>query len=68
MNRYDSDELHLKAIRVNEKLKQLLPAGDLVINDNLDQSCVNNRGLHLSRKGTIHLAYNFKQILSTNYL
>ena len=64
VNRYDSEELHQKALRVNDKLKQLLPAYDLIDDGNLDQSCVNNYGLHLSRKGTIHLACNFKQILS----
>ena len=66
VNRYDSKELHHKALRVNDKLKQLLPAFDLIDNGNLDQSCVNKYGLHLSRKGTIHLAYNFKQILSNH--
>ena len=67
VNRYDSEELHHKALRVNDKLKQLLPAYDLIDNGNLDQSCVNKYGLHLSRKGTIHLAYNFKQILSNHF-
>ena len=66
VSRYDSEELHLKALRVNEKLKQLLPAYDLIDNGNLDQSCVNKYGLHLSRKGTMHLAYNFKQLLSNH--
>ena len=61
MNRYDSEELHHK---VNDKLKQLLPTYDLIDNGNLDKSGVNKYGLDLSRKGTIHLAYNFKQILS----
>ena len=64
VNQYDSEELHHKALRVNDKLKQLLPAYDLIDNGNLGQSCVNKYGLHLSRKGTIYLAYNFKQILS----
>ena len=48
VNGYDSEELHHKALRVNDKLKQLLPAYDLVDNGNLDQSCVNKYGLHLS--------------------
>ena len=61
VNRYDSGELHHKALRVNEKLKQLLPAYDLIDNGNLDQSCVNKYGLHLSGKDTIHLAYNFNK-------
>ena len=57
VNRYDSEELHHKALRVNEKLKQWLPAYDLIDNGNLDQSCVNKYRLHLSRKGTIPLHY-----------
>ena len=55
MNRYDSEELHYKALRVNYKLKQLLPTYDLIDNGNLDKSCVNKYGLDLSRKGTISL-------------
>ena len=35
VNRYDSEELHHKALRVNDKLKQLLPAYDLIDNGNL---------------------------------
>ena len=66
VNRYDSEELHHKALRVNDKLKQLLSAYDFIDNGTLYQSCVNKYGLHLSRKGTIHLAYNFKQILSNH--
>ena len=38
VNRYDSEELHHKALRVNDKVKQLLPAYDLIENGNLDQS------------------------------
>ena len=68
MNRYDSEELHHKALRVDDKLKQLLPAYDLTDNGNLVQSCVNKSGLHLLRKGTIHLAYNFKQCCLIDYL
>ena len=63
-NRYDSEELLFKVKNVNNKLKQLYPNEDLIDNDNLDQSTVNRSGLHLSRKGVIHLAYNVKQILS----
>ena len=63
-NRYDSEELLFKVKNVNNKLKQLYPNEDLIDNDNLDQSSVNRGGLHLSRKGVIHLAYNVKQILS----
>ena len=67
VKRYDLEELHHKALSVNEKLEQFLPAYDLIDNGNLDQNCVNKYGLHLStRKGTIHLAYNFKQILSNH--
>ena len=62
-NRYDSEEL-LLVKNVNNKLKQLYPNEDLIDNDNLDQSSVNRGGLHLSRKGVIHLAYNIKQVLS----
>ena len=63
-NRYDSEELLFKVKNVNNKLKQLYPNEDLIDNDNLDQSSVNRGGLHLSRKGVIHLAYNVKQVLS----
>ena len=63
-NRYDSEELLFKVKNVNNKLKQLYPNEDLIDNDNLDQSSVNRGGLHLSRKGVIHLAYKVKQVLS----
>ena len=63
-NRYDSEELLFKVKNVNNKLKQLHPNEDLIDNDNLDQSSINRGGLHLSRKGVIHLACNVKQVLS----
>ena len=40
VNRYDSEELHLKTLRVNEKLKQLSPAYDLIDNGNLGQGFI----------------------------
>ena len=63
-NRYDSEELLFKVKNVNNKLKQLYPNEGLIDNDNLEQSSVNRGGLHLCRKGVIHLAYNVKQVLS----
>ena len=48
---------------LNEEIKLSFQT-DVIDNSNLDETCVNKGGLHLSRKGTIHLAMNYKQMLS----
>ena len=62
-NRYDNEELEHKMTVLNEENKRSFQT-DVIDNSNLEETCVNKGGLHLSRKGTIHLAMNYKQMLS----
>ena len=58
-----NEELEHKVTALNEEIKRSFQ-NDVIDNSNLDETCVNKGGLHLSRKGTIHLAMNYKQMLS----
>ena len=62
-NRYDNEEFEHKVTSLNEAIKRSFQ-NDVIDNSNLDETCVNKGGLHLSRKGTIHLAMNYKQMSS----
>ena len=62
-NRYDNEELEYKVTALNEEIKRSFQT-DVIDNSNLEETCVNKGGLYLSRKGTIHLAMNYKQMLS----
>ena len=52
-NRYDNEELEHKVTALNEEIKRSFQT-DFIYNSNLEETCVNKGGLHLSRKGTIH--------------
>ena len=52
-NRYDNEELEHKVTALNEEIKCSFQT-DVIDNSNLEETCVNKGGLHLSRKGTIH--------------
>ena len=56
------DPKNLKvAAAVDENLKKFCDdnKNDLINNDNLDESCLGQKKLHVSRKGNAYLASNF---------
>ena len=54
--RFDNYEANYTLRRLDSKLKQ---TKDIIMNDNIDRSCVGKRGLHLNAKGSSTLAANY---------
>ena len=59
--RFDNAKAGLTLRRLDDKLKSLNL--DIVINDNIDGSCLGKRGLHLNPKGSGRLAINFLSVM-----
>ena len=62
-DRYAIDDIE----RINEKLKQRCLGKGLkfINNNNINESCLNRRNLHLNRRGLPYLANNFKKFLGS---
>ena len=61
IKRLDRKNIDKKVITLNEKLKKLCEENhiDYINNDNVDESCLGERKLHLGTKGNAYLASNF---------
>ena len=58
--RFDHAQANFTLRRLDQKLKS---RGDVIINDNVDKSCVGKKGLHLNAKGSGRLATNFISLM-----
>ena len=59
--RFDNFGANAVLRKVEEKLKSLF--NDVILNDNVDRSCVGKKGLHLNPKGSGRLAINFISLM-----
>ena len=61
IKRLDRKNIDKKVITLNERLKKLCEENhiDYINNDNVDESCLGERKLHLGTKGNAYLASNF---------
>ena len=61
IKKMDRKNLDKKVTALNEKLKKFCDVNkiDFINNDNLDESCLGQKKLHLSKKGNAYLASNF---------
>ena len=61
IKRLDRKNIDKKVITLHEKLKKLCEENhiDYINNDNVDESCLGERKLHLGTKGNAYLASNF---------
>ena len=61
IKRLDRKNIDKKVITLNEKLKKLCEENhiDYINNDNVDESCLGERKLHLGTKGNAYLVSNF---------
>ena len=67
VTRKDKVTFDIKVNDTNEKLEQLCKKEkvDLICNNNIDQSCLSSKQLHLNRKGSSYLANNFIKYINS---
>lgn len=61
IKRFDRRNIEKMVVELNEKLKTLCEENiiDFIDNDNIDESCLGQKKLHLGQKGNAYLASNF---------
>ena len=61
--RVDNTQANITLRQIDMNLKAMLP--NIIINDNVDKSCLGKKGLHLNAKGSGRLAMNYITLMQS---